>query len=43
MAEFDVHAGAVHDVLVEVQRAWLGELERCAERVSWPRTPIRRN
>ncbi|MFE1837544.1 TetR/AcrR family transcriptional regulator [Streptomyces sviceus] len=32
MAEFDAREGAVHDALVEAQRAWLTELERCAER-----------
>lgn len=32
MAEFDAREGPVHDALVEVQRAWLAELERCAER-----------
>ncbi|MFF4058838.1 TetR/AcrR family transcriptional regulator [Streptomyces sp. NPDC001668] len=32
MAEFDAREGAVHDALVEAQRAWLAELERCAER-----------
>lgn len=30
MAEFDAREGAVHDALVETQRAWLAELERCA-------------
>jgi len=30
MAEFDAREGAVHDALVEAQRAWLAELERCA-------------
>ena len=29
-AEFDAREGAVHDALVEAQRAWLAELERCA-------------
>ena len=32
MAEFDAREGAVHDALVEAQRVWLAELERCAER-----------
>jgi AcrR family transcriptional regulator len=32
MAEFDAREGAVHDALVEAQRVWLGELERCAGR-----------
>jgi AcrR family transcriptional regulator len=32
MAEFDAREGPVHDALVESQRAWLGELERSAER-----------
>ena len=32
MAEFDAREGPVHDALVEAQRAWLGELERCTER-----------
>ncbi|MGC0337117.1 AcrR family transcriptional regulator [Streptomyces sp. SLBN-8D4] len=32
MAEFDAREGAVHDALVEAQRTWLAELERCAER-----------
>ncbi|WP_371564772.1 TetR/AcrR family transcriptional regulator [Streptomyces canus] len=32
MAEFDAREGPVHDALVEAQRAWLAELERCAER-----------
>ncbi|MER6286784.1 TetR/AcrR family transcriptional regulator [Streptomyces sviceus] len=32
MAEFDAREGAVHDALAEAQRAWLTELERCAER-----------
>ncbi|MFG2731367.1 TetR/AcrR family transcriptional regulator [Streptomyces canus] len=31
MAEFDAREGPVHDALVEAQRAWLAELERCAE------------
>ncbi|MFF7172643.1 TetR family transcriptional regulator C-terminal domain-containing protein [Streptomyces pseudovenezuelae] len=31
MAEFDAREGAVHDALVAAQRAWLAELERCAE------------
>lgn len=30
MAEFDAREGAVHDALVDAQRAWLAELERCA-------------
>nr|WSZ13943.1 TetR family transcriptional regulator [Streptomyces canus] len=32
MAEFDAREGPVHDALVEAQRVWLAELERCAER-----------
>ena len=31
MAEFDAREGPVHDALVDAQRAWLAELERCAE------------
>ncbi|MFK4101192.1 TetR/AcrR family transcriptional regulator [Streptomyces sp. NPDC019531] len=31
MAEFDAREGPVHDALVAAQRAWLAELERCAE------------